>query len=367
VPLPPPQTATWSGIHWRRLAPDDPLSLVRSVLRWRGGFVAVGWLPSGGSTATPLWTSRDGAHWEPVPFNTATTFWPGLSIIGVAEVRTGLVALTAAAGPADCDIAPLCQTISLPVASWTSPDGRTWTPHGSPDLGLPGPGRGAPLLVAGPAGLIAASSGTPVHGATSTDGVTWRTLPDGTFPTGFVLKNLRGTATGYVAGGEMMTSATQGNAATRWSADGRAWLTTRAFPLAVDAEVVLLVAGRDGLIATGGWVATPGGTVWWQSLDGQSWRRLGAYPPLGPTTCPGAGTGCGGQPNGSLVGDGTRMVALRGGADVGVWTSSDGLAWRRLPVAGALPSEQATQAVLLPGGVLLSDGRTTWFGEAQGS
>ena len=31
---------------------------------------------------------------------------------------------------------------------------------------------------------------------------------------------------------------------------------------------------------------------------------------------------------------------------------------------GDLPSEQATQAVLLPGGVLLSDGTTTWFGEA---
>jgi hypothetical protein len=32
---------------------------------------------------------------------------------------------------------------------------------------------------------------------------------------------------------------------------------------------------------------------------------------------------------------------------------------------GDIPSEQATQAVLLPGGLLLSDGTTTWFGEAQ--
>ena len=32
---------------------------------------------------------------------------------------------------------------------------------------------------------------------------------------------------------------------------------------------------------------------------------------------------------------------------------------------GDLPSEQATQAVLLPGGVLLSDGTIYWFGEAQ--
>jgi hypothetical protein len=125
-----------------------------------------------------------------------------------------------------------------------------------------------------------------------------------------------------------------------------------------------LVAGRDGLIATGGWVATPGGALWWQSLDGRRWRPLPTYPPLGPTTC--TGEGCGGQPNGTLVGDGHRMVALRGGVDAGVWTSFNGLAWRRLSVAGDLPSEQATQAVLLPGGVLLSDGTTTWFGEAQG-
>ena len=61
-----------------------------------------------------------------------------------------------------------------------------------------------------------------------------------------------------------------------------------------------------------------------------------------------------------------RMVALRGGADAGTWTSSDGLAWQRLPVTGDLPNDQATQAVLLPGGVLLSDGTTTWFGDAHG-
>jgi hypothetical protein len=41
-----------------------------------------------------------------------------------------------------------------------------------------------------------------------------------------------------------------------------------------------------------------------------------------------------------------------------------GLAWSRLPVTGDIPSEQAMSAVLLPGGVLLSDATTTWFGEA---
>jgi hypothetical protein len=125
-----------------------------------------------------------------------------------------------------------------------------------------------------------------------------------------------------------------------------------------------LVAARKGLIAVGNIIATPGAALWWQSANGRSWRPLPSYPPLGPTTC--TGEGCGNQPNGALVGDGHRMVAVRGGADAGAWTSADGLAWRRVPVTGDIPGEQATQAVLLPGGVLLSDGTTTWFGEAAG-
>src|SRR5450759_3538821 len=89
IAVPPPATATWSAIRWRRLAPDDRLRLVRSVLGWRGGFIAVGSLASGGATTTPVWTSRDGSLWMPV-----LNFWPGLLVIGVAEVPSGLVALT---------------------------------------------------------------------------------------------------------------------------------------------------------------------------------------------------------------------------------------------------------------------------------
>ena len=58
-------------------------------------------------------------------------------------------------------------------------------------------------------------------------------------------------------------------------------------------------------------------------------------------------------------------LAVRGGRDAGVWISADGKAWRRLTVTGD-PPQQTTQAVLLPGGVLLSDGATTWYGEAAG-
>ena len=366
MPLPPPATATWSAIHWQRLAQTDSLTLVRSVLRWRGGFIAVG---SGGSS-TPVWTSQDGADWESLPFNTANTFWPGLLIVGMAEVPSGLVALTLLDGSYKCGSACPTYSPALPLLAWTSSDGRSWTPNTGLDFGQPATWHGPPLLAAGPAGLLVASPTGPTHLATSTDGSHWTVLPAVPFPARFALDDLRGTPTGYLAVGRWLSTASTPEAASFWSSDGRRWsknptiLPTR--PAAgsdVGSAVASLVVGQDGIIAVGRGVTTPGATLWWQSPDGRRWVALPRFPPLGPTTC--TGEGCGSQPNGALVGDGHRMLALRGGADSGVWTSSDGLAWRRLSVTGDIPGGQATQAVLLPGGVLLSDGTTTWFGEAQ--
>jgi hypothetical protein len=102
--------------------------------------------------------------------------------------------------------------------------------------------------------------------------------------------------------------------------------------------------------------------VWWQSADGRTWQALPSDPPLGPTAC--VGHGCGAQPDGVLVGDGQRMVVLRGGSSSEVWVSTDGRSWRRLAMTGEVPSLQATQAVLLLGGVLLRDGPQAWFGAA---
>ncbi|MHB8397874.1 MAG: hypothetical protein ACYDCI_02945 [Candidatus Limnocylindrales bacterium] len=373
TPTPPSASSVWATIRWQRLASTDPLTLVRRVLRWRGGLIAVGW----DASSTPVWTSRNGAHWEPLPFNTATTFWPGLLVVGVGEVRSGLVALTVLAGPNDCGGASDCQTYgsTVPLMSWTSPDGRTWTPHTGPDLGPPSQWRAAPVLAAGPSGLLAASTGTAARLATSVDGIAWRTVPSGALPTGLAITDIVGTSGGFAAVGALMVSADHERAVAFQSVDGVAWAGPYPLHLVSASGIILastgtswgataLVAARRGLIAVGVVFATPGGGLWWQSAHGRDWRALPTYPPLGPTTC--TGEGCGGQANGALVGDGERMVALRGGVAGGVWTSSDGLTWRRLAVAGDLPSEQATQAVLLPGGVLLSDGTTTWFGEAEG-
>ena len=116
-------------------------------------------------------------------------------------------------------------------------------------------------------------------------------------------------------------------------------------------------------MAIGREIVTPGRTLWWQSSDGRRWRAVPTYDPLGPTTC--GGEGCGLEANGTVAGDGTRIVALRGGSDAAAWTSTDGRAWRPLHVTGEVPPQEALQAVLLPGGILMSDGTATWFGEAR--
>jgi hypothetical protein len=356
-------SATWTGLDWRRLAPDDPLSLVTSILRWRRGFIAVGRIAA--PPSTPVWTSDDGTRWDALPFNTASTFWPGHAVLGIAELATGLVALTETA---EYCSEPCPLTYELPIVSWTSPDGRTWTPRLLPPEWLAEPSGQPPLVAVGPAGLVVASSGPAARLATSPDGSQWHLLPADGFPARFTLTDLHGTEAGYVAVGRWMANDGRNQVASLWSGDGRRWpqvptilSTTPGVGPDVGPAVASLVVGRDGMVAIGRGVTAPDITRWWSSTDGRRWTAMPTFTPLGPTTC---NEGCGILPYGTLIGDGDRLVAVRGGTDAGVWTSMDSLAWTRLPPAGDRPAEQATRAVLLPGGVLLTDGTTAWFGAA---
>lgn len=370
LPGPPPPTATWMGLRWTRVA-RDPLSLVESVLRWRDGFVAVGRNLTGTTTTTPVWTSVDGRDWQLLPFNTPTTFWPGIVIVGVVEVPAGLVAVTGL-GVNDCQPSQCSRWYAPPFVAWTSSDGTSWSPNAFPDLG-PGAAGGRVQLAEGPAGLLAVSAGPGARAAISTDGVAWTALPDDTLRGDFVIEDLLGTPFGYVAGGRLATGSADGVAATLWSADGRTWSVPEVLPPGPEtgsgaaggpaaSTVVSLVGGRDGIIAVGDRVSVPGDVRWWQSSDGRHWAALERYPPLGPASC--ADPGCERQPAGLLVGDGRRMVAIGGGAGAGSWVSWDGLRWQSLSAEGIQPSGLEAHATILPGGVLLSSGQHTWLGEA---
>jgi hypothetical protein len=360
--VPPPASAPWLGLRWQRLAADDPRALVRSVERWSGGYVALG-RSEGPAPTTPVWTSTDGARWEPVSFAAPGDSGRSL-VIGIAAVETGLVALTEAAH--DCGATTCSLTYEPPVVSWTSADGRTWIPH---DIApLPSPTGSVLLSTVGPAGVVVASSapGEPV--SVSADGIDWETLPADTLPTRVVLNDLHGLDSGYLAVGLQVTSDSRWDAATLWSEDGRRWSpvatllpTSPEAGASLESVVRSVVAGRDGLIATGRELAWPGAALWWQSPDGQQWTALSDFAPLGPLRC--TAERCVPEPNGRLVGDGERLVAFRGGADGAAWTSVDGRAWGRISMRGDIPGGQSTDAMLMPGGVLVTDGSTTWFGE----
>ena len=337
-------------------------------MRWSKGFLALGLdQPGPSGWWTPLWRSSDGADWQPL----GSVFGTHALVLGLAAAGGQLVALTAAGGTAACPPS-MCGSLYGPITSWTSADGLTWSAHAGPDLPLPPDGEPHVSLAGGPAGLVVAFA--PVSGgadltarvATSPDGVAWSLLPPAALPADTLLWDVHATATGFVAAGRVWPaggSITGSLALT--SRDGRTWTSTP-LPIAADrvALVDRLLQGSGGFLATGTDYGLPGTTLWWRSADGHAWQALAGYPPLGtcaPDVCLGT------EPDGDLGADGTRIVAYRGGSDPGVWTSIDGGSWTRLAELGTPLSvfQAGGELVVLPGGVLLTDGSTTWFGQAQ--
>jgi len=358
----PPGSSDWAGLTWRRLASNDPLGVVRTEVTAGGKSVAIGDIT--GTTSTTVWSSTDGTHWQPLDSGTSTTFWPNLSIIGLATVPGKFVALS--------EMNDYVLRYLPPVMAWASTDGRSWTPaYTLPVDPISSPSGWAAVVAAGPNGLVVATVGLDSRIATSSDGSNWALSPGTTMPAGFALDELEGTTNGYVAIGSWRTAGGPTQAAALWSADGRHWpKTPNLMPSgasgsgpAAFSNALRLNVGDQGMIAVG-IGGSPFSTLWWQSADGKHWQALPRFPPLGPTLCD--GPSCSLQPNGTLVGDGHRMVALRRGANGAGWASTDGQRWTALSFSGDVPDAQATQATLLPSGVLLSNGVTTWFGQAEG-
>ena len=372
----PVDGAPWGSITWQRLDPAAPASRLRSVVPWRGGWVATG---DGGSS---VWTSADGDAWQPLPAGTGTTFWPDSRVLAVAPGADGVVALTIAQ-PLACLPTDLgcTATPSVPLSAWSSSDGRTWRVLST--TGLPPLPRNAdaPLLAGGPLGLVLAwQEPTPLGSRTriaiSADGRAWRSVPDTALPATFSVTDLAVVGGRYVASGRLMDATGAARAALIGSPDGAAW-SLLSLPDATTAPaerqtvVWRLVAAPAGMLAIGVTADTPGRELWWWSQDGRSWQvvsgfsPLGSsrYPPLGPTRCP--GQGCGDYPDGLVVGDGSRMVAFRLTDPPGAWTSVDGRTWQAAIVTGDPQVASAGDPLLMPGGVLLTGPGAAWYGRAS--
>jgi hypothetical protein len=74
------------------------------------------------------------------------------------------------------------------------------------------------------------------------------------------------------------------------------------------------------------------------------------------------------NPNGTILGDGERMRAYRGGAKATAWTSADGRSWQRITVGGSGPRNNGDWPLqtltLKPIGVLgTGENGSIWFGQ----
>ena len=383
---------SWTSISWTRLDPADTLSLVRRVIPWSEGYIALGGTPpDAAEVRTQVWVSSDGAEWRALDRG---VFGDSTIVVGVAQVGDTLVALTASASPTCIGEDSSCTDVFGPIGSWTSSDALHWTWHPGPPFAPTRSGRDdvpsrAPLLVAGPTALLAASGNGPFPTpdppdlllASSTDGVTWQSIAPTGLPSGFAIGGLWGRSDGYVMVGTYPVDAIGHDAgAALWSADGTHWSRADAGPVLAMGGVRLASSGptwgltsaefgRDGAIAVGGPFGAPAPTLWWQTSDGRHWQDLQDYPALGPTL--GEGEGAGGAPNGALASDGTRFVELRIGSDPRAFVSFDGSSWQSVTMGGALPTEPPHGSgedvvTVLPGGVLFSDPTgITWYGAAS--
>ena len=376
TPPSPQAGAAWAGVSWRKLNGADSLATIGSIVRWRGGFVAVGAVVATGDTSrTPLWVSIDGADWRPLD---PEVVGRAAIVIGVGETQTGIVALTLQGGTNQCDgnnTTVTCWMPAGPLLAWTSSDGLTWTSHpGPPDMAPPavdceGCGVDVPSLSAGRPGLLVVQRGATRKGipraSLSRDGITWQALPTTAFPARFEFSDFAPFRSGFMAVGN--SGGDQPRATALTSADGRNWVAHNLPVSASDrenaTEAFEIVAGPDGVIVRGGVALAPGAEIWWTSTTGRTWLRFLGYPPLGAakgsSSCE---AGCAGYPNGTLAADGARILAYRGGRNAVAWTSSDGRSWQTFTISRVRPPGPGELQILPIGLLFRGEDGSVWFG-----
>jgi hypothetical protein len=217
---------------------------------------------------------------------------------------------------------------------WTSSDGRTWSRVTGQELG---PGVIHDVTCGGP-GLVAVGKGSRGGAVwTSRDGLTWSRAPDDP------VFGARGWIHAVTVGGPRLVAVGFPHGA--WfSSDGLTWTRATLPPVPPDVypgddgqmpQVYLndVAAAGDHLVAVGGMTMNDSSqsAVVWTSGDGMTWTDV----PLDPEVFPP------GNYLGEVTGGPDGLIAI--GADAlggpsSMWTSPDGLRWRRADATTALPT-----------------------------
>jgi hypothetical protein len=366
-PAIPAADAAWTSIRWRRLAANDPLAGITTVVRGRDSLLAIG-LPTATATGSrsPLWWSADGVIWDPLG---PAALGADSIVVGVFALDDVMVALTMVGGDDACqDPTNPCFETRPPLRAWTSVDGGAWSLAAEPmNLHL-APGETSiepPLGSGGAAGvLIVTEAAAARQIAASGDGRTWGVVSADVLPAGLDAASLTTLRGGYLLTGE---SNADGLAHALWSIDGRLWQEVPAFGAQTGeaSSARVKAVGSGGVVLEGSNGATPGPILWWQSADGQTWQFNEDLAPLG--TWRGEGAGSGLLPNGEVVGDGERMVAYDTVSGSKASTSFDGASWTDLTIGGDAPpgaGGPTANLTLTPIGLFWRDPRGgIWFAE----
>jgi hypothetical protein len=315
-----------------------------------------------------MWHSADGATWTPLD---PTTLGPSTVVLRAGATASGPVVVTVGATIGEClpsdDAA--CFSAVAPVQAWTPSDAVSWTAHPVEGIDLqPSDGNVDPPRVAiGPGGIVVyhpLERGTQL--AQSVDGVTWTSSTDA-IPKTAAISVLEPFDTGFVAVGAD-PAGENGAAVALMSADGRTW-TEDKLPVP-STERFGTMAGRalvgpNGVLAEGSEAAVPGAGFSWAFNDRDGWTRLKGSPPLG--VWKGEGEGSGLIDDGTTVGDGEGLVALRRDGGIAGWASTNGYEWFPLDVTGLRPTAKGSwptlDLTLLPVGVLyVMDDGSVWLG-----
>jgi hypothetical protein len=320
------------------------LSAVLAPATRRGTWLIAGTrLSAGGTTTATVWTSSTATGWTAVTLPgadgraLAATRWGSKTVVvgsvGEGSARRAAVWLSAAAG-APFTAVPASPT--LDATAETAP-GSNQTTTGGASMDVVGGGT---------LGVFAAgsSSGRPAMWY-STDGIHWQRVPGADTildrAADAQVTSILVTVNGVYVGGTV-ESGTDTNGALWLSSDGISWHAAyppdNPFAGPNDHAIQDLTTFNGALVAVGAVRAGPSWTpASWISPDGNSWTTPDEAFPEASRPQPGDDAGTVVR---AVAATGAKLVAVGGSqAAQRLWTSSDGSAWKEIPLPAAAGSD----------------------------